>query len=134
MSLGEAEAKFPESGANGIPPSPTRENPGQVFPKSDPSPAPEDESPAVDNATTASSGNSLAIKSALVKLDNAIGEVIELLQKENVNGGAAQGNEFLQNLRSWKLEVERNTVQQSGHVDSPGDDVPPKCDGPLFTD
>ncbi|KAB5594445.1 hypothetical protein CTheo_2076 [Ceratobasidium theobromae] len=37
-SLGEADAKFPSASKHGIPPSPSRENPGQVYPKSDPNP------------------------------------------------------------------------------------------------
>ncbi|KAI0759042.1 hypothetical protein C8Q74DRAFT_1301705 [Fomes fomentarius] len=40
MSLGEANAKFPGQHAAGLPPSPSRENPGQVFPHSDPKAAP----------------------------------------------------------------------------------------------
>jgi len=36
-SLGEADAKFPgQENQNAIPPSPTRENPGAVYPKSSP--------------------------------------------------------------------------------------------------
>ncbi|EJU03666.1 hypothetical protein DACRYDRAFT_105828 [Dacryopinax primogenitus] len=40
MSLGEADAKFPGQGGNGLPPPKTAENPGQVYPKSDPQIAP----------------------------------------------------------------------------------------------
>ncbi|KAH7335397.1 hypothetical protein B0J17DRAFT_719930 [Rhizoctonia solani] len=37
-SMNEADAKFPTASDNGIPPSPTRENPAGVYPKSDPNP------------------------------------------------------------------------------------------------
>ncbi|KAI0311678.1 hypothetical protein OF83DRAFT_1177344 [Amylostereum chailletii] len=39
-TLGEADAKFPNQHGDGLPPPATPENPGQVYPKSDPSPAP----------------------------------------------------------------------------------------------
>ncbi|KAI0060094.1 hypothetical protein BV25DRAFT_1993122 [Artomyces pyxidatus] len=39
-TMGEADAKFPHQSGEGLPPAPTKENPGQVYPKSDPSPAP----------------------------------------------------------------------------------------------
>jgi len=49
-TMGEADAKFPTASDNGIAPSPTRENPGQVYPKSDPQPEQKIESggPAFD--------------------------------------------------------------------------------------
>ncbi|CAE6470219.1 unnamed protein product [Rhizoctonia solani] len=37
-TMNEADAKFPTASDNGIPPSPTRENPAGVYPKSDPNP------------------------------------------------------------------------------------------------
>ncbi|KAG8690999.1 hypothetical protein FRC09_011770 [Ceratobasidium sp. 395] len=37
-SLGEADAKFPTAAGHGIGPEPTPENPGGVYPKSDPQP------------------------------------------------------------------------------------------------
>ncbi|KZP01576.1 hypothetical protein CALVIDRAFT_559387 [Calocera viscosa TUFC12733] len=43
MSLGDADAKFPGQGGDGLPPPKTAENPGQVYPKSDPQAAPASE-------------------------------------------------------------------------------------------
>ncbi|KZT59484.1 hypothetical protein CALCODRAFT_516089 [Calocera cornea HHB12733] len=43
MSLGDADAKFPGQSGEGLPPAKTRENPGQVYPKSDPQSAPSSE-------------------------------------------------------------------------------------------
>ncbi|KAI0030447.1 hypothetical protein K488DRAFT_87750 [Vararia minispora EC-137] len=46
-TLGESDAKFPKTTTDGLPPSPSRENPGAVFPKTDPSTAPRITSPGV---------------------------------------------------------------------------------------
>jgi len=43
MSLGEADAKFPGQSGEGQAPPKTAENPGQVYPKSDPQSAPSSE-------------------------------------------------------------------------------------------
>ncbi|TFY81390.1 hypothetical protein EWM64_g2625 [Hericium alpestre] len=40
-----ADAKFPGSTSDALPPSPTPENPGAVYPKTDPTPAPPDSIP-----------------------------------------------------------------------------------------
>ncbi|KAL1938919.1 hypothetical protein VTO73DRAFT_11072 [Trametes versicolor] len=43
--MGDADAKFPGQHGAGLPPSPSRENPGQVFPQSDPKAASTDSVP-----------------------------------------------------------------------------------------
>ncbi|TFY76161.1 hypothetical protein EWM64_g7850 [Hericium alpestre] len=45
MTLGDSDAAFPGQHSDAIPPSPSRENPGQVYPKSDPTAAPPDSVP-----------------------------------------------------------------------------------------
>ncbi|KAA1466880.1 hypothetical protein DENSPDRAFT_831787, partial [Dentipellis sp. KUC8613] len=64
-SLGEADAKFPGSQSTALPPSPSAENPGQVYPKSDPKPAPPDTVPG--GAPSAAHKLRLAEQSGLAK-------------------------------------------------------------------
>ncbi|KAL4267364.1 Mediator complex subunit 9 [Pleurotus pulmonarius] len=134
MSLGEADAKFPDSATNGLPPSPTRENPGQVFPKSDPSSAPPPQEPTVGSHQF--TGNPFLIKSALQKLDHAIGEVVDLLENEGQSvGGSADGDTFVHKLRSWKMELESVRANHGGCGDHhEAVSAPPETEGGMFTD
>ncbi|GJE92946.1 hypothetical protein PsYK624_091050 [Phanerochaete sordida] len=50
MSMGDADAKFPNQSSGAIPPSPSRENPGAVYPKSDPKAAPSESVPGTGGA------------------------------------------------------------------------------------
>ncbi|KAF4568294.1 hypothetical protein EYR36_010304 [Pleurotus pulmonarius] len=143
MSLGEADAKFPDSATNGLPPSPTRENPGQVrimlyFPKNDtegtcpPSPPPQEPTVGSHQFT----GNPFLIKSALQKLDHAIGEVVDLLENEGQSvGGSADGDTFVHKLRSWKMELESVRANHGGCGDHhEAVSAPPETEGGMFTD
>ncbi|KDQ23915.1 hypothetical protein PLEOSDRAFT_1108386 [Pleurotus ostreatus PC15] len=134
MSLGEADAKFPDSATNGLPPSPTRENPGQVFPKSDPSPAPPAREPTVGNDQF--TGNPFLIRSALQKLDQAIGEVVDMLENEGqAVGGSAEEDTFVHKLKSWKMELEKlRGNHRSGESHQEAVSAPPETEGGMFTD
>ncbi|KAF9468291.1 hypothetical protein BDZ94DRAFT_1304573 [Collybia nuda] len=96
MSLGEADGKFPTANqGTGLPPSPTIENPGQVFPKSDPLAAP------ITPSQTGSDhyiGNPYLMHGALQNVDRAFGEVITILEsEERSHGDPRQGNTLRKN-------------------------------------
>ncbi|EIW76635.1 hypothetical protein CONPUDRAFT_168462 [Coniophora puteana RWD-64-598 SS2] len=107
--LGEADAKFPTTEAHGLPPSPSRENPGQVFPKSDPHAAPESTVPGTGTTqeSGALTGNPFLLESALAKLDTAIGDVIAIIRDETAAQGSASSrqNAFLKSLENIKAEA-----------------------------
>ncbi|GLB44210.1 hypothetical protein LshimejAT787_1601400 [Lyophyllum shimeji] len=105
MSLGEADGKFPTANQyTGLPPSPTRENPGQVFPKSDPQPAPISPPPTGPEQYI---GNPFLMNGALRKVDHAFGEVIAILEsEENSHSGAHEESPLLQRFRRWREELD----------------------------
>lgn len=105
MSLGEADGKFPTANQyTGLPPSPTRENPGQVFPKSDPQPAPITP-PQIGPEKYI--GNPFLMNGALRKVDHAFGEVITILEsEENSHSGADEESPLLQRFRQWREELD----------------------------
>ncbi|KAF8064027.1 hypothetical protein FPV67DRAFT_198784 [Lyophyllum atratum] len=105
MSLGEADGKFPTANQYaGLPPSPTRENPGQVFPKSDPQAAP------ITPPNTGPEqyiGNPFLMNGALRKVDHAFGEVITILEsEENSHSGAEEESPLLLRFRQWRDELD----------------------------
>ncbi|RDB23753.1 hypothetical protein Hypma_009323 [Hypsizygus marmoreus] len=105
MSLGEADGKFPTANeGTGLPPEPSVENPGQVFPKSSPVPA-----PITPPLVTAEQyiGNPFLIGGALRKVDHAIGEVIAILESEEAsNDSADEDNPLLRKFRAWREELD----------------------------
>ncbi|KAL0952467.1 hypothetical protein HGRIS_006735 [Hohenbuehelia grisea] len=130
MSLGEADAKFPDSTVSGLPPSPSRENPGQVFPKTDPAPA----SPPPTEGWQKYMGNPYLMQTTLQKLEHSLNEAISVFEKEQ-GAGTAEGD-FLGTLRGWRTELERHFSSRpnplKGHAVS--EDIPPKREGGMFTD
>ncbi|KAG6909163.1 hypothetical protein DXG01_001790 [Tephrocybe rancida] len=105
MSLGEADGKFPTANqGTGLPPSPTRENPGQVFPKSDPQSAPP--TPTHQSGLEQYIGNPYLMGGALRKVDQALGEVIIILEsEERSHSGADEEAPLLQKFRRWREEI-----------------------------
>ncbi|TRM63281.1 hypothetical protein BD626DRAFT_548184 [Schizophyllum amplum] len=133
MSL--ADAKFPqeipESGPSAIPPSPTRENPGQVYPKSDPSPAPRHTPQGLDGPHQ--TGNPFVMKGALDKLHRSLSDVINVIEGEESTEGGTQGEDaLLTKFKTWRTELEAiasgNVKLSAEHADT----VRPE--GPMFTD
>ncbi|TFK36535.1 hypothetical protein BDQ12DRAFT_699583 [Crucibulum laeve] len=112
MSLGEADAKFPGQ-ATGLPPSPSRENPGQI------SPTP---NPGIEQAI----GNPFLMNNALQKLDHALGDVLEILEnEESAQGSSREENTLLWKFREWKDDLQR---MRSGNVTAS------EQEGGMFTD
>ncbi|KAG6866331.1 hypothetical protein C0991_005798 [Blastosporella zonata] len=102
MSLGEADGKFPTANqGTGLPPPPSRENPGQVFPKSDPQSAPH--TPVPPSGIV---GNPYLMAGALRKVDQALGEVIAILEgEERSHSGADEEAPLLTRFRRWREEI-----------------------------
>ncbi|CAL1698130.1 unnamed protein product [Somion occarium] len=141
MSLGDADAKFPGNTDSAIPPSPSRENPGQVYPKSDPqgrvhsfrlvpaslltdyvaTAAPVESVPGTGGEHEPGSffGNPYAFDSVFGKLEHALNETISAVENEGQSVGASSNeNAMLQKLRGWRTELDilRSGKQGFGRV------------------
>ncbi|KAF8999836.1 hypothetical protein BDQ17DRAFT_1360488 [Cyathus striatus] len=105
MSLAEEKAKFPGQTISGIPPSPTIENPAQVFPKTDPDAG---SLPQLShNGLEKYAGNPFMIEHAFQKLDNSIRDVIGILEQEEKSQGDSQAQTaLLAKFHLWKDEME----------------------------
>ncbi|KAJ3492508.1 hypothetical protein NLJ89_g11220 [Agrocybe chaxingu] len=105
MTEAEMDAKFPGQVCVGYPPSPSIENPGRVFPKTDPNKA-----PAVSpkrNTPDKFVGNPFLMNSALDKVDHSLGEVISVLEQEERSQDRQGGdNALLRKFRSWRNELD----------------------------
>lgn len=138
MSLGDADAKFPQSTANGLPPSPSRENPGQVFPKSDPKAAPSGAVPGTggDEEPSSFMSNPFALQSVYDQLSRALEEVISALEgEERSAGSSANEDATVRKFKGWKAELE--VIRRSGQAQArapPGGDSGAQQEGGLFTD
>ncbi|KAF5385726.1 hypothetical protein D9757_005515 [Collybiopsis confluens] len=109
MSLGEADAKFPTSSNSDIPPSPTIENPGQVFPKSDPHAPRLGTLPGAgrSNSSQIVIGNPFLMREAVLKIDHALGNAIDILEREETSVGEPEDeNELLKKFRQWRKELD----------------------------
>ncbi|KAF9450737.1 hypothetical protein P691DRAFT_700642 [Macrolepiota fuliginosa MF-IS2] len=105
MSMGEADAKFPGQ-HTGIPPSPTRENPGQVYPKSDPNPAPRRHRSGDDSLAPSAISNPFLLKSALEAVDGKLAEVIAILEgEERTQGRSDKEDALLSKFIGWRDEL-----------------------------
>ncbi|KAH8084893.1 hypothetical protein BXZ70DRAFT_1011949 [Cristinia sonorae] len=138
MSLGDADAKFPHSTANGLPPSPSRENPGQVFPKSDPKAAPAESVPGTggENEPSSLMSNPFALQSVFGKLDDALGGVISALESEEKSAGSSANEDAtVAKFKQWKTELDQ--ISRSGQVAQQPraeDNSIVQQEGGLFTD
>ncbi|KAJ3727554.1 hypothetical protein C8R42DRAFT_638734 [Lentinula raphanica] len=141
MSLGEADAKFPtfsHSGSPDIPPSPTIENPAQVYPKSDPH-AGTIPGAARSNSSHVYIGNPFLMREAFLKIDHALGNVIEILESEQTSvGGSRDENDLLRKFRQWREELDDIRAGQrtpsSGSKSRSNSRVAPEREGGMFTD
>ncbi|EGO02997.1 hypothetical protein SERLA73DRAFT_103054 [Serpula lacrymans var. lacrymans S7.3] len=135
--LGEADAKFPGQGGDGIPPSPSRENPGQVYPKSDPKAAPKDTIPGTgkQNETSSFTGNPYLLQGALDKLYHSLTDVINIIQEEkSTMGGSSEEVAFLAKLKCWRNDITHVRDSKSQGPRISGMDGVPADEGGMFTD
>ncbi|KAH9837921.1 uncharacterized protein C8Q71DRAFT_569091 [Rhodofomes roseus] len=111
MSLGDADAKFPgQSLEKNIPPSPSRENPGQVYPKSDPHAAPHESVPGTGGAHNPAVGQTLSnpfvLDDAFDGLDHALAKAITAIESDtDASGGSAESETLLSKFRGWQNEL-----------------------------
>ncbi|KAJ2991988.1 hypothetical protein NUW54_g8049 [Trametes sanguinea] len=141
MSMGDSDSKFPGQRNFAIPPSPSRENPGQVYPQSDPQPAPPESVPGTGGERNPRSddilGNPYVLEDAFSKLDSALTEVISSIQGETRSvGAAASENALLAKFTRWRDELTdirkgRKNLGSAGN--SPGN-AATEQQGGLFTD
>ncbi|TCD60550.1 hypothetical protein EIP91_009866, partial [Steccherinum ochraceum] len=128
------DAKFPNSTASGLPPSPSRENPGQVFPKSDPQAAPAESVPGTGGEREPLSfmSNPFALQSVYNKLDAALDEAISALENEESSAGASANEDAtVQKFKRWRLELTQ--IRKSGRIGEEGSSVVQQ-EGGMFTD
>jgi len=137
MSMGEADAKFPGQSSPAIAPSPTRENPGQVYPKSDPKAAPTESVPGTggEHNPTAKNvlGNPYAFQGALRKLDSSLTDVISTIESEESSVGASEEVETLvAKFKGWREELGSLLSARSRVVNGAEDSSP--ANGGMFAD
>jgi len=143
MSLGESDAKFPGQEGDAIPPSPTRENPAAVYPKSSPHPAGAQAVPgsggAPSNPRTLFS-NPFAFDAALAKLHRAFDDVIGEIGDEARSGLSGEELSLSQKFKGWRSELDAIRKRAAGQgVDSGSRaqrdaDVGVTQEGGMFTD
>ncbi|KAG2130377.1 hypothetical protein DEU56DRAFT_740707 [Suillus clintonianus] len=103
-----ADNKLPAQKVESIPPSPSIENPGQVYPKSDPIAAPAGSVPGTGSAQDPSFiiGNPYCLERALEKLDGSIGEVINIIDEEMSSQGASSREvQMKEKLKGWRDDI-----------------------------
>ncbi|KAF9256216.1 hypothetical protein L218DRAFT_882273, partial [Marasmius fiardii PR-910] len=126
------DAKFPGQNDTGIPPSPTTENPGQVYPQTDPIPG--TGSPQPPKSAQALLGNPFLMRDALHKLNSALGNVIKIIEEEErYQGGTQQEEGLLSKFQTWQNELDeiRAGIQTPERSRSR---VRPEHEGGMFTD
>jgi len=142
MSLGDGEAKFPtESFTKNLPPSPTRENPGAVFPRSSPTPASPQEEPGARGAPRNPEsvfGNPYFFDAKISKLEKALDEMIDAIDKEASAGAGVDISEeegaLLHKFKQWRHELD--VIRRGGHPTSYKEprETPDLEKGGMFTD
>ncbi|KAJ4480935.1 hypothetical protein J3R30DRAFT_3287369, partial [Lentinula aciculospora] len=139
----KADAKFPattHSGSPIIPPSPTIENPGQVFPKSDPHAAQPGTIPgtARSNSSQTFIGNPFLMREAFSKIDHALGNIIDILEREETSVGASEDeNDLLRKFLQWREELDKIRAGKRSPITSKSrcnSRVAPEKEGGMFTD
>ncbi|KAF8578890.1 hypothetical protein K439DRAFT_1416782 [Ramaria rubella] len=136
MSLGDDDAKFPGQTGTGIPPSPTRENPAAVYPKSSPFPASSQDIPGTEGAPSHPQlvlSNPFAFDASLQKLDRALDEVIKHIADEVSSGVSEEENFLIEKFRSWRNELDAIRGRQNRNA-STDVSVGNTQDGGLFID
>ncbi|KAF9037336.1 hypothetical protein BDZ89DRAFT_1061491 [Hymenopellis radicata] len=118
MTTANEDAKFPGLHSSGLPPSPTIENPGGVYPQFDPSPPPAPPLLSHQNSG-AFIANPFLMNEAFGKLDHALGEVITILENEEFLNWRDQ----LDTIRTGKRTPSRSPARHT-----------PEREGGLFVD
>ncbi|KAF4611770.1 hypothetical protein D9613_003922 [Agrocybe pediades] len=113
MAESEFSASAMEARQSGLPPSPSVENPGRVFPRYSPSSTGQTSFTAPKKILTPEQyvGNPFLMNAALDRLDHAFGEVISILEQEMYSSTATlednSGNVLVEKFRDLRSEVER---------------------------
>ncbi|KAI0830222.1 hypothetical protein BC628DRAFT_1313846, partial [Trametes gibbosa] len=131
------DSKFPGQRVAGLPPSPCRENPGQVFPQSDPEAATAESVPGTGGGDVL--GNPYVLDDAFARLDGALSDVIEKIRGEvRCVGGSAGEDALLRKFGAWRGELTqiRSGAQAKGARGGGenGGGVGDQQEGGLFTD
>ncbi|KAG7444928.1 uncharacterized protein BT62DRAFT_933333 [Guyanagaster necrorhizus] len=128
---GDDNSTFPHYSNSGLPPSPTIENPGQVYPPTDPSKA----SPTPPllrhpNSSGQFIGNPFLMSEAFGKLDHALGNIITILEQEETSGS---NNRLLRRFLDWRDELE--AIRTGKKIRTPMHLSPEReSEGGLFAD
>ncbi|KAF8895814.1 hypothetical protein CPB85DRAFT_1329278 [Mucidula mucida] len=128
MTTTNEDAKFPGLHSSGLPPSPTIENPGGVYPQFDPSPPPAPPLLSHQNSG-AFIANPFLMNEAFGKLDHALGEVITVL--ENEEGGSE--SRLLRQFLGWRDQLDTIRTGKRTPSRSPARHTPER-EGGLFVD
>ncbi|PBK79469.1 hypothetical protein ARMGADRAFT_1093097 [Armillaria gallica] len=104
MSTDSDNAKYPHTRSSGLPPYPCPENPGQVFPHTDPNKVDAVTDPPPQRTSEPPVGNPFFLNDALGKLDNSLGNVIQILEQEET---AAANNRLLRKFVNMRDELDR---------------------------
>ncbi|KAG7447435.1 uncharacterized protein BT62DRAFT_1075485 [Guyanagaster necrorhizus] len=127
MPTDSDNAKYPHTRSSGLPPYPCPENPGQVFPHTDPNKA---TTPPVQRTSEPLVGNPFFLNDALGKLDSSLGNVIRILEREET---MAANNRLLRKLMDMRDELDG--IQTGKKVRTPTHVSPERdTDGGLFVD
>ncbi|KAJ7456946.1 hypothetical protein FB451DRAFT_598754 [Mycena latifolia] len=89
-----------------LPPDPCAENPGRVYPKSDPTKAALS-TPVSELNSPRYVGNPYLMHGAFKKLDHSLGEVIAVLEGEEASSLLDEENPLLQKFRVWREELDK---------------------------
>ncbi|KAK7055470.1 hypothetical protein R3P38DRAFT_3253528 [Favolaschia claudopus] len=137
-----------ENDMNNRPPSPCAENPGGVYPRSDPSKAAA-RTPQSEYNSPRYIANPYLMHGAFKKLDHSLGEVIAILEGEEASSLLDEENPLLQKFREWRDELDiiraaggRNPGASISHLQlatpsrsrSPPRSRSPEHEGGLFVD
>ncbi|KAJ7080016.1 hypothetical protein B0H15DRAFT_493017 [Mycena belliarum] len=88
-----------------LPPAPCAENPGGVYPKSDPTKAAL--TPMSELNSPRYVGNPYLMHGAIKKLDHSLGEVIAVLEGEEASSVLDEENPLLLKFRVWREELDK---------------------------
>ncbi|KIK43693.1 hypothetical protein CY34DRAFT_11544 [Suillus luteus UH-Slu-Lm8-n1] len=102
------DTKFPGQNRESIQPSPSIENPGQVYPKSDTTAAPAGSVPGTGSNPESGFiiGNPYLLEHALEKLEGSIGEVINIIDREMSSQGTSDREvQIMEKLKGWRDDI-----------------------------
>ncbi|KAI0326309.1 hypothetical protein GY45DRAFT_1329117 [Cubamyces sp. BRFM 1775] len=141
LTITTVDAKFPGQRSPAIPPSPSKENPGQVYPQSDPRPAPPQSVPGTGGEQQPRPdevlGNPFVLDDAFSRLDAALSNVISKIQNEERSVGAASTEDaLLRKFKGWQDELTqiRSGRKGAGASGRNPDAAAQQSEGGLFAD